>query len=543
MASLAITTALFGLTVFLAKWLFLDSLILSPLRHIPGPKIFAVTKWRLAYEDWKGTRTRTINKLHQIYGPAVRIGPSEVSFNSLTVLRTIYGPGSGYGRTAFYRMFDVYGRQNLFTFYSPKQHGERKKLLAHAYSKSVMLKEPVTSMVEDKARQYICLIESEPENISEVFSTLHYYSLDNITEVIYGRYGSTSAMEGLESHRALISDILNPARRRLSWFAVHSPTLTQWLYTRTGLMGRLVKPLLPMQKPATYSSIREFALQAYRNFQLGSTNKETGNFYQQVKGKESFIVSRLWPYHLSKKTDGLDDLDIASECSDHFLAGIDTTSDTLMFLIWALSLPENQKVQEKLRQEVLNLPPESLNRKGFPMAETSDKCIYLNAVIKETLRLYAPLPATEPRSLPVRSVIDGYVIPGHTTVGMCPYTLHRKPEIFKDPLTFNPDRWLEPQAFDINKWFWAFSSGGRMCIGIHLAMVEMTTLIATVDRKPSLGATPALIMLPTNAQLSLETELPLSKRLELAFNAWKAAEGALSCWKALTPVEEEELHN
>lgn len=139
MASIAVLLVLLILSLLLVKTLILDSLILSPISRLPGPKAFAITKWRLAYEDWRGTSTRTINELHRKYGPVVRIGPNQVSFNDLAALRAIYGPGSKYGRTTFYRMFDVYGKQNLFTFHSPTAHGQRKKLLSHAYSKSVIL--------------------------------------------------------------------------------------------------------------------------------------------------------------------------------------------------------------------------------------------------------------------------------------------------------------------------------------------------------------------------------------------------------------------
>jgi cytochrome P450 len=186
-----------------------------------------------------------------------------------------------------------------------------------------------------------------------------------------------------------------------------------------------------------------------------------------LAGDDGSILSRLWKHSQEDKTDRLDHLDIASECADHFLAGIDTTSDTLMFLVWALSLPGSAKFQEKLREEVLGLPEEALIQTGTPRAAESDKCTYLNAVIKETLRLYAPLPSYEPRSLDIDSEIDGFPIPAHTVVGMSPFSLHRNPAIFHDPLEFNPDRWMGPDAKELNRWFWAFSSGGRMCIGMQ----------------------------------------------------------------------------
>ncbi|KAF5003313.1 hypothetical protein FDECE_10128 [Fusarium decemcellulare] len=493
MASLITNLLLAIVVLYVLKHLLLDPFLISPLKHIPGPKIFAVTKWRLAYEDWKGTRTRIVHDLHQQYGPVVRIGPNEISFNSLTALRTIFGPGSRYGRTSFYWMFEVYDRQNMFSFHSSKEHGDRKRLLANSYSKSTILQKPVTAMVEEKVKKYMSLIEHEPDHISEVYTTLHYYSLDNITAFLYGKHGATSAIEGSESDRALIQDLLNPTRRRLSWFTVHFPTLTKWLYTRSGLMERVVAPLLPMQKPAAFTGVRNYALTVSRRSRTMAPSGEKAEALRTepvgVLPEHIPLIDQLSTLSVSGKAH-MDDLEIASECADHLLAGIDTTSDTIMFVIWSLSLPKNEKFQARLRQEVLGLPSDLLNSYGFPTAKASDSCEYLKAVIKETLRLYAPLPTFEPRSMSEESKIDGFTIPAHTTVGISPYTLHRNPEIFKDSQSFNPERWLGPQSTELNRWFWAFSSGGRMCIGMHLAWVEMITLVATIYRnyKTSIAA-------------------------------------------------------
>ena len=113
--------------------------------------------------------------------------------------------------------------------------------------------------------------------------------------------------------------------------------------------------------------------------------------------------------------------------------------------------------------------PSDLNASGFPTVESSDKLEYLDAIIKETLRLYTPLPASEPRSFFQDVTIDGYLIPAKTVVSMSPFSLHRNKDVFKEPLTFNPERWLgsEKEVSEMKKWFWAFSSGGRMCIGMQ----------------------------------------------------------------------------
>jgi cytochrome P450 len=425
-----------------------------------------LTCWRLAYEDWKGTRTACIHKLHLQYGDAVRIGPNEVSFNSLDALRTIYGAGSGFERDAFYRMFDAYGRQNLFTFASSKAHGDRKKLLNHAYSKTTIMKGAMATMVEDKTRQFMHLLESEPEAASQIFTSLHYFAIDSITSFLYGEnHGGTRALKGSPSDRALLSDIVDPSRRKLSWFAVHLPKYTKWLYTRTGVMEQFVTRmgLLPMQKPSTYTGIRAHALKSWEEFAAAP-------FEEKHESVKTTIVGRLWQHQQSEKGAGLDDLDIASECADHLLAGIDTTSDTLMFLIWALSRAENIHFQQKLINEIAQIDESSMVEGGVFSLTATDKLPFLDAVIKETLRLYNPLPASEPRSHPTDTTIAGFLIPARTVVGMSPFSLHRNPDVFPEPLKFNPERWTGGTSDDLttrNKWWWAFSSGGRMCIGLQ----------------------------------------------------------------------------
>jgi hypothetical protein len=478
MPSIAIVSVLLGLLGFVLHRFVISSLILNPLSRIPGPKTFALTKWRLALEDWTGNRTRKINELHQKYGPAVRIGPNEVAFNSLSAMRIIYGAGSGFERTPFYDMFDAYGKKNLFTFQSVKDHSERKKLVAHAYSKSVMLKGHVAKMIQSKSKEYMDLLKRGESSEIETFTSLHYFALDTITEFLYAGWGSTKSMAGVQRDQALLNDIVDVSRRKLSWFAVHFPLFTKWMYSRTGLAESVVRYIYPMQKPTTYSGIRGHALQSYKSFAEASLNGTTTN------NSHPSILERLWTHHESQKAGGLDDTDIASECADHLLAGIDTTSDTLMFLIWALSRPQNRRFQQNLIVEVDKIADSDLDEHRIPSPEACDKLPYLDAIIKETLRVYAPLPASEPRSFPTSTIVDGYELPARTVVSMSPFSLHRNAEVFKDPLVFNPERWLDENndLGAMKRWFWAFSSGGRKCIGLHLAMAEMITLVVSIYR-------------------------------------------------------------
>ncbi|ETI28837.1 hypothetical protein G647_01289 [Cladophialophora carrionii CBS 160.54] len=451
----------------------------AKLRKIPGSWLYATTRYRLAWDAWHARSIHAVHGLHRKYGPVVRIGPNEISFNSLSALRTIYGAGSGFERTDFYRMFDVYGRPNLFTFAAGQLHRERKKLISHIYANQTVLSPHFAGLVKSKVAAYLNLLEREPDLGSEIFASLHYFSLDAISEFVYGsKHGGTTALAGSKQSRDLIQDILDPARRRLAWFAVHFPAYTKWITTRTGILERLLTSMgmMPMRKPFTYSGIRQHALEAFRSFK-GAPHKD------KADSADSTVIGRLFKV---QEAANLSDLDIASECADHLLAGIDTTSDSLMFMIWALSLPRRKDCQERLREELSQI---SVDSQGLPEPKDLTQLPYLNAVVRECLRLYSPLPAFEPRSSPVDTVVDGYEVPAGTVVGMSPFCLHREETVYPSALTFRPERWLTdrgtliPESDPRNRTFWAFSSGARMCIGMHLANAEMLTLLAAVYRK------------------------------------------------------------
>src|SRR3954452_9321294 len=172
LSNIAVWAPLFLL--FAAIYAFLYDYVSKPgLRRIPGPQSFAITRYRLALEAWKGRSTQAVHKLHLRYGPVVRIGPNQISFNSLSALRQIYGAGSAFERTIFYKMFDAYGRPNLFTFSSGNDHRERKRLVNHIYSNQVILGSYTSDLVQRKVAAYLQMLEQESDVASEIFTSLH----------------------------------------------------------------------------------------------------------------------------------------------------------------------------------------------------------------------------------------------------------------------------------------------------------------------------------------------------------------------------------
>jgi benzoate 4-monooxygenase len=83
--------------------------------------------------------------------------------------------------------------------------------------------------------------------------------------------------------------------------------------------------------------------------------------------------------------------------------------------------------------------------------------------------------------------VDGQWIPGGVTVAVPAYTAHRNPDIFPDPQSYYPDRWLEGDAKNARASFIPFSAGARGCIGRNITYMEQTILIASLVHRYELA--------------------------------------------------------
>ena len=159
---------------------------------------------------------------------------------------------------------------------------------------------------------------------------------------------------------------------------------------------------------------------------------------------------------LQSKAADLPALTVQAECMDHLVAGIDTTGDALCFLMHELSLPRSRHVQIQLQAELMQNPDTPF-----------DQLPYLDAVVKEGLRCFPPIPMSFPRYVPVGGkTISGFTVPERTIVSAQPYTLHKNEVVFPKPLDFVPERWLsEKGASEREEMYFAFSKGSRGCLG------------------------------------------------------------------------------
>jgi cytochrome P450 family 135 len=128
--------------------------------------------------------------------------------------------------------------------------------------------------------------------------------------------------------------------------------------------------------------------------------------------------------------------------------------------------------------------PEKLARLREEVRDGRDET-YLDAVVKETLRLCPPVPIVVRRLLaPMR--LGAYTIPAGTMVAPCIHLVHRREEIYPHPRRFMPERWLQGSA---GTYTWIpFGGGVRRCLAASFALMEMKRVVAAVLEEVELEA-------------------------------------------------------
>ena len=153
------------------------------------------------------------------------------------------------------------------------------------------------------------------------------------------------------------------------------------------------------------------------------------------------------------------------------LGGNDTTMVTLT---WALSLLLNnrhalQRVQDELDVHV--------GRQRQVDESDLKNLVYLQAVVKETLRLYPAVPLSAPHQAMEDCTVAGFHVPAGTRLLVNLWKLHRDPAVWKDPLEFKPEKFLEDHAsvdYKGNSFeYMPFGSGRRECPGISFGALAV----------------------------------------------------------------------
>uniref|UniRef100_A0A8D8Q798 Probable cytochrome P450 305a1 n=1 Tax=Cacopsylla melanoneura TaxID=428564 RepID=A0A8D8Q798_9HEMI len=151
-------------------------------------------------------------------------------------------------------------------------------------------------------------------------------------------------------------------------------------------------------------------------------------------------------------------------CLDMFIAGSETTSNTLDFAF--LNMVRHPDVQAKVQKEIDAV----LGPHEKPSYALKTKLPLVEAVLLECQRMFNVVPLTGPHRATEDTQLGGYNIPQETRVMACLYSIHYNPDTWSDPDTFRPDRFLnEDGSFKNCDSLYQFGFGKRRCLGETLA--------------------------------------------------------------------------
>ncbi|KAF2848758.1 cytochrome P450 3A17 [Plenodomus tracheiphilus IPT5] len=424
----------------------------SPLSKIPGPWYSRYTNLVLRFQTLSGRRIFYTDGLHQRYGGVVRISPTEVAVADVAAVAKIHKIGGGFLKSAFYQKLTPTREPGIFAMIDPHAHAARRKLFARAFS-NTSLRANWEVDIRHKAELAVQRIKDDALNAPTGADVLKWWTLMATDVIAHLSFGESFNMLQLGKQTPYID-------------ALQAALLGGVLRAELPLIHTLLRyvPFKRVQQIVTADDVvYDAGALAIRNMRSAGGNAQ--NLFGQMLAASD-----------SQEKTTLRDVDVRTEAGNLIVAGSDTTAITMTYLLWAvLKYPD---LQRQLEEEVAGLSEElSVGElEGAPL---------MNSVIEETLRLYGAAPGALPRVVPSQGLtVNGHHIPGGMEVSTQAYTNHRDPQIFPDPYTFDGFRFMNKASMSTQQKaaYMPFGGGSRVCIGLHLAYMELRLATALFFR-------------------------------------------------------------
>lgn len=318
------------------------------------------------------------------------------------------------------------------------------------------------------------------ENLSTESTSINVHefnfaiAMDFITAYLFGMPNSSNFLQDVKARQAWLA--IFQSRRPYAFWALELPELLTFRWLLDQITIQVTPSWLDVMDQKLESSCMEMCNTAESS--LKSTSSATPDaptcttkpvVYHQLSQSYS---AKPFPNPATNP----EGLAVASELLDQLGAGHETTGVTLTYYFHQLS--QRPSLQASLRAELLTLTPTleyPFKAESLPPPRSIDALPLLHATLMETLRRYTVIPGPQPRVTPrtPTSLAGSPPLPAGVRVSASAYCLHRNEEVFPDPESWLPERWLDQTKERIDemmRWFWAFGSGGRMCIGSHFAV-------------------------------------------------------------------------
>ncbi|XP_063839462.1 cytochrome P450 4c3-like [Ostrinia nubilalis] len=345
----------------------------------------------------------------------------------------------------------------------------RRKILVPAFSPKI-----VESFVEVFSEQSQKLTKQLSDYVStgsfSIWPFVSAYTLDSVCE---SAMGVKINAQGDPNTPFLLSmsRILNLACERI----FHLWLQPDWLYKLFTWKYNEHQKCLNHMHGFTDDVIQK-KREELRNEQTNKT--EADNAYDLSNYKNKSFLDHL--IHLSGGENGYTNVELREEVLTLTIAGTDTSAVAIGFTLALLA--KYPEVQEKVYQELYDVFEDS----DRPLVkEDLLKLKYLERVVKESLRLFPPVPFIIRKVLEEITLPSGRVLPAGSGVVCAIWGVHRDPKYWgPDADSFDPDRFL-PERFNLKHScsYMPFSQGPRNCLGYQYALMSVKTALSAVLRK------------------------------------------------------------
>ncbi|KAE8154119.1 cytochrome P450 [Aspergillus avenaceus] len=439
------------------------------LRSIPGPLIARFTKLWYFDRVRRGHFEEDNIRLHETYGPVVRIAPDHYTICDRAAVKQVYGTGSKFTKSAWYEGWKHPSpdRWTLFPDRNVKRHAETRKRYSALYSMSSLVH--YEAFVDQCADIFATRLNEYAErkgslNLGHWFQC---YAFDVIGDITFGqRFGFLDKGEDIEGTIAALEKTMVYSTLigiYPEWHPRLFGPLSRFRWSGAGGRAYIMK--------FVQEKIRQHNEHPKRNLEDGAL--QTQDFVEKM------ITAR------DKNPDKVTDYHVFMLGQSNVIAGSDTTSISLSAIMYHLL--HNPEVLEKLRSEIDEFTAQGRCSAQVTFKE-SQEMPYFQAVMKEALRMHSAVGLPLWRVVPAGGAeISGHFFPEGTTVGVNGWVAHYDEEIFPDAKRFRPERWLEaesdPERLKVmNDMYMPFGLGSRTCLGKHISILEMSKLIPRLVR-------------------------------------------------------------
>ncbi|RYO44862.1 hypothetical protein AA0116_g13546 [Alternaria tenuissima] len=448
--------AIVAIAIFVVASVIIYGCYLHPLAHVPGPFLAKFSPIWGMKALYRMKFNSDLQALHRRYGPVVRVAPNEVSFATFEAETTIYAKQED-GRFSkagtFLTLFSdlVLNAPTLITIPDPALHKRLHKVIQQAFTPQALAsQEPIQKLhIERAMPDFDEIAESGTEiDLADKLETMFW---EIIGDLAFGEPLMAGKRPTYESLKRLGKGSM-PIVEALSFMLV-MPGVAPALETARSLISA-------MPIPSQLSKL--------------VPSKKLRDCIDRQDGREDFISAIM----ASEKQGLTLDADaFFSNAMGLTLAGYQTTATTLASTFYHVLRYTNTYIT--LCAEIRSTFASEADITG----ERLSRLPFLNACIRETLRLLPPANGKTAQRTAPSCTIAGTYIPAGTIVSADIYTIQRSSQYFNDPANFRPERWLEgaeENGFDGDNRSASrpFLIGSRACIGRHMAQQSIRLIMA-----------------------------------------------------------------